>query len=162
MPSKYSIKSDLLAPSASKTIEYSGPNPAQVFKIMPDILMDVFRLSSSKIYEDEVKWDATSDPAAFYCYWRARDKKDNLTTMWVHVEAKGKQSKDKMGEVRIKIKGTITTSYKYSIPVMRELFRLYRLFFYRNQAVKYIEDANKDMEQLENAIRTTFDLMRKS
>jgi len=160
--SKMTAKANLLSPSASKTIEYVGPNPTLIYKIIPDILLDTFRLGTSKIYEDEVKWDVTAEPTVFYGYWRANEKKDNLTALWIHVEVSGKQYKDKTGEVKIKIKGAMTTTFQYSNYFMRALFWFYTITFYRNQKNVYLNDAVKDMDNLENALRVKFDMMRKS
>ncbi|MBU3896893.1 MAG: hypothetical protein KJ697_03085 [Nanoarchaeota archaeon] len=162
MAGSMSIKSDIMSPSASKVIEYVGPNPTIVYKIMADLLRDVFRLGASKIYEDEVKWDVTSEPTQFYGYWRAKDKKDSLTTIWIHVEVKGRQYKDKTGEVKLKIKGTITTAFKYKNPIMKALYYFYKITFYRNQRAVYIDDANKRLDNFENIFRSHLNMMRKS
>jgi hypothetical protein len=157
-----SVKSDLLSPSASKTIEYVGTNPALIYKIIPDILLDTFRIGTSKIWEDEIKWDVTSEPTVFYGYWRAKQKIDSFTTNWIHVEVKGKQYKDKTGECKIKMKGTMTTKFNYNNPMMRAIFWLYRMTFYRDRKNTYLNDAVKDMDNLDNALRVQFDIMRKS
>ncbi len=158
---KLSIKTDLLAPAASKTIEYVGDNPAQVFSVLPDMMMDTFGFDTGSFWEDHVKWDASSDPASFYAYWRGKNGKDALSTVWVHIEVRGKQSKDKKGEVKIKIKGALSTSFKYKTAIEKSLFWIYSKWFYKKQRLKYIDDANKAIEQLEDTIRSHFELMRR-
>ncbi|MDD5416423.1 MAG: hypothetical protein PHU12_00425 [Candidatus Aenigmarchaeota archaeon] len=161
MSSKFSIKSDVLSPTASKTIEYTGNHPAQIFKMIPELIQDIFGIGTSKIWEDEIRWDTTGDPVSFYGKWRAKDSKDKFSTYWVEIEVTGQQNRERKGNVKVKIKGNVTTELSYDIAFMKLLFEMYRYSFYEKQRKTYIDEVARGLNNFEDAIRVHFDMLRR-
>jgi len=92
------LVADIFSPHYVKELKYSGDHPSRVLKIIPSLIKSVFRITSTRFFEDEIKWDKSSDPIEFFGQWRGIDPKDNRTRMWIKVKVIGKQnSKDKKG-----------------------------------------------------------------
>jgi len=99
------LKTDILAPRHVKTLKFSGFFPSRFLKLIPSLIKGVFRLSSTRFFEDKIKWDKSADPIEFYGEWRGRDDKDERTSVWVKIKVQGVQKeKDKHGEITIEIK----------------------------------------------------------
>jgi len=159
---EFKVKTMVLAPSETITIQFYGPNPMQVFKLMPELLMEVFRMDPGAMWEDEIRVDTVSDPSSFYGYWRAKEGKDAHTTLWIEIEVRGTQSKaDRKGDVSITVKGKLKTSFTHVTPIHRGAFWFYNRVFYKKQMNKYIEEARKDVLEFEDVVRKHFDLMRR-
>jgi hypothetical protein len=152
--SELQMKADILAPEHTKVIKFSGDHPSKTFKFIPNLIKEVFKITSTNFYEDKIKWDKSDDPIGFYGEWRGVDKKDNRTTIWVKIKVQGNQTeKEKKGEVTIWISGVIITKITYSNVIDKSLFKAYSRFFYSNQRRYYIEEARTRFKILENEIK---------
>ncbi|MBU3904601.1 MAG: hypothetical protein KJ906_00425 [Nanoarchaeota archaeon] len=156
------IATNILAPAGSKTVQYVGPRPGRIFKLIPDMIKTTMGISSGSFWEDEIRWDASSNPVSFYGLWRGKKGLDALTKLWFEVEVRGTQdSKTKDGDISLKLKGKIETKVGYKTIIDKGLILVYQRMFYKNQRLNYIEEANRKIQILEDMIREEFNLMRK-
>ena len=156
------IATNLLAPAPAKTIQFVGYNPAKVFKFIQELMKDAFGMDSGSMWEDHIKWDVSSNPISFYGLWRGKVGKDAYSKYWIEVEASGTQKKeDKQGEVSIKIKGKLETSFKYPTPVHVGAYLLFNKLIYKKQREQYMIEANRKINDFEAMIREQFDMMRR-
>lgn len=133
------IVSDVLSPHFDKIIKYQGDHPSRVLKIIPTLIKMVFKITSTKFYEDGIKWDKSSDPIEFWGQWRGKDDKNGRTAIWIKVRVLGKQrAKDKKGYVTIYIEPYMVTKLPYSNFLDKALAKSYSFFFYGNQRRNYI------------------------
>ena len=146
------ITQDILAPETSKTLTITGNHPSRLLSRIPSTLPDLLMIDSSNIYEDELKWDASEpDKNYFWGRWRARVKKDQRTTLWFEVKVQGEQNtKDKHGKVTVRLKGVITSRWKFSTPIDKALGYFYLHNVYANQRLKYIEEGKADIGKTED------------
>ena len=158
---KIGITTNILAPAPSKKVQYIGPNPGRIFKLIPDMVKTTLGISSGSFWEDEIRWDASSNPVSFYGFWRGKKGLDALTTLWFVIEIRGTQDKEsKQGDISVKLTGKIDTQIKYMTIIDKGLILAYQRMFYKNQRLNYIEEANRKIETLEDLIREEFNLMR--
>lgn len=151
---KLEIKTDILAPAHKKVLNFTGQNPSRFLKIIPDLMKVVFRLSGSKFYEDRIKWDKTTENREFYAEWRGKDDKDNRTSVWAKIKMQGSQNeKDKNGNITIEIMGEMSTTFDYSNFIDKGLYLAYSRLFYSEQRRKYVLEAKKRLETIENELK---------
>jgi len=154
------LKSDILAPRHVKTLKFSGYHPSRFLKIVPDLMKEVFKLSSTKFFEDKIKWDKSADPIEFYGEWRGRDDQDARTSVWIKIKVQGVQSeKDKKGEVTIQITSTLVTNLPYSNFLEKAIVRTYSYLFYSEQRRRYVIKARRLLEILEAEIKKELETM---
>lgn len=148
------MKADILAPENTKVIKFSGDHPSIVLKLIPSLIKETFKVSSTNFYEDRIKWDISGDPIGFYGEWRGADKKDNKTSVWIKVKTQGEQTqKEKKGEVTIWISGIIATKFSYSNILDKSLVKIYSRLFYSEQRRRHVEEARRRFIILENEIK---------
>lgn len=157
------IKNELLAPGNIKILQYKGYHPSRALKELPEILKRVLKIVSADLFEDQFKWDRSSDPVSFYAVWRARNNKhDPNSPIWIRIVVDGKQSiKDKNGQVTVKIDGWVETKMSYSNFIHKFLLNASMYFFYNKQIRRYIEMGKIYMERIEDEIRALFNLLKK-
>jgi hypothetical protein len=159
---KKTLKADILAPEHMKTLRYEGNHPSRILKIIPDLIKDVFILTGTKLFEDVIKWDVSGDPVEFFGAWRGKDGKDKRTTVWVDIKVNGKQSKEKKeGFVIVYLTAYILTDVSTKGPGGQAVTWIYKKAFYSEQRKKYIEEARKRLNTLENEIRRYFEMMER-
>lgn len=159
---KKTLKADILAPEHVKTLRYEGNHPSRALKIIPDLIRDVFRLTGTKLFEDVIKWDVSGDPVDFFGAWRGKEGKDKRTTVWVDVKVNGKQSKEKKeGFVIVYITAYILTDVSSKGPGGQAVTWIYKRALYSEQRRRYIEEARKRLNELENEIRRYFEMMER-
>ncbi len=158
----YKITTDILAPSEKKTIEYSGFHPSRLIKLMPEILKSAMIIKSKDIFEDKIKWDVSSDPISFYGEWHINYTFDVRSKAKYKIVLQGSQSaKDKMGSIKISIKGAVETSFPFTTFLHRSVFWIYNYAFYNKQRRQYLETARILIDRVEDEIRSTFSLIKR-
>ncbi len=159
----YKIKTDILAPSDKKTIEYAGFHPSRMITMMPEILKSAMIIKSKDIFEDKIKWDVSSDPLSFYGEWRARYSFGDVRTKADYkIVVQGSQgAKDKMGKVKITIKGVIETKFPFTTFLHRAAVLFYMYAFYNSQRRKYIDVGKLLVDKIEDEIRSAFNLIER-
>jgi hypothetical protein len=137
---KLQILTDVFSPHYVKTLRYEGDHPSRTLKFMPNLMRSIFRVTSTNFYEDEIKWDRSSEMVEFYGQWRGKETKDARTTFWMKVKVIGKQNaKDKKGYVTIYIHPYLVTKLPYTNFLDKFLYFSYTRLFYKAQRRKYIE-----------------------
>jgi len=148
------LVADVYSPHFEKIIKYNGDHPSKVLKIIPPLIKIVFRITSTKFYEDEIKWDSSTDLIDFYGQWRGKDEKDARTAIWIKVKILGKQNKnDKKGWVEIHIHPYMITKIPYTSILEKILAKPYSHFFYGVQRKKYISRELIHLQRFENEIK---------
>jgi hypothetical protein len=154
------LKTDILAPESVKTLKFAGYYPSRFLKLIPGLIKEIFRLSSTKFFEDKIKWDKSTDPIEFYGEWRGKDDQDKRTSVWIEVKVQGVQKEnDKMGEVTIEISSTLDTKLPYSNFLEKALVRTYSYLFYSEQRRKYVIKARRLLEILEGKLKKELETM---
>lgn len=154
------VKDDLLAPAEKKTLQYSGVHPSRLLKEVPEILKSVLKISGSKVFEEQIKWDVSGDPVGFYGVWKANLPKDAISKIWVKIIIQGSQTKkEKNGSMSVYIFGHLESKFNYSTELHKSLLWLYNFLFYNNQRRKHIEEGKIHVERVEDEIRSLLNLM---
>ncbi len=159
---KLTITSDLLGPENKKSIEYSGYHVSRILKSMSEILKNSLKVEGADIFEEKLKWDVSGDPIEFYASIRAKNGMDSHSTVWIKVVIQGTQNKkDRMGNVKITLKGSLETEFSVNY-FTKSIVSLYNYFFYSNKRREYIEEGRMYIERVENEIRSMFNLMERA
>lgn len=158
----YKITTDILAPSEKKTIEYSGFHPSRMIKLLPEILKSAMIIKPKDIFEDKIKWDVSADPISFYGEWHINYTFDARSKAKYKIVLQGSQgAKDKMGNIKITIKGSVETSFPFTTFLHRSVFWIYNYAFYNSQRRKYIEAAKVLVDRVEDEMRSAFNLIKR-
>ena len=154
---KVTIMQDVLAPEYLKVLKFSGYHPSELLKLIPSLLLDIYRQQSPALFEDNLRWDASGDPINFYAIWRIKDGKDARTKVFTKVIVEGQQSKtDLSGSIVVAIRSWVQTDSEYNNPVGRFGIWFYDKVFYRRHRFQYIDEARRNVIRLEDAIKAYF------
>ena len=161
MPKK-TIKQDVLAPEYQKILKFSGYHPSELLKIVPNLLLDIYKQQSPALFEDQMKWDASGDPVMFFVIWRLKDAKDKRTKVMTQVAMEGFQSsKDLSGRVTVAIRSWIETDATYNNALERSMVWFLDKLFYKRHRFQYIDEAKRNVIRLEDAIKSYFGTMER-
>lgn len=156
------IKQDVLAPEYQKVLKFSGYHPSELLKIIPNLLLDIYKQQSPALFEDKLSWDASGDPIMFYVIWRLKDGKDKRTKVMTQVVMEGHQSsKDLSGDLIVAIRSWIETDATYNNPLEHAGILLLDKLFYKNHRFQYIDEAKRNVIRLEDAIKSYFGTMER-
>jgi len=148
------IMSEVLVPEAEFTAEYTTNNPAKLLGVMLLVMKENWRVSSSNVYTDKIKWDVTGEKVDFYGEFRCRDKKDSRTTVWTRIIVMGQQDpKTKDGTVQVKVKPKIYVKLESTTAIDKALRMIYLNTFYKDQYKKYVDTAKKRVNDFDDQIR---------
>ena len=146
---------EVLAPHYLKTLKFSGYHPSRTLKIVPTLIREVFKITSTNFFEDVIKWDNSSENNMFFGAWRGKDTKDERTTLWAQIKVQGEQNeKNLKGNVTVWLRSYLITTFQYSNPLIKELLRLYAYYFYSERRRLYTEEARNLLNMLEKELRT--------
>lgn len=158
----YKITTDILAPSDKKIIEYTGFHPSRIIKMMPDIIKDTLKVEGGSVFEDKIKWDVSGDPVSFYGDWRGKYAFDGHSSANFKINVQGSQgAKDRIGKVKITIKGAVETKLPFTTPFHRSAVWFYAYFFYNKQRREYIDMGKVLVNRIEDEIRSAFNLIKR-
>lgn len=158
----YKITTDILAPSDKKVIEYSGLHPSRIIKMMPDIIKDTLRVEGGSVFEDKIKWDVSGDPVSFYGDWRGKYPFDGRSSAFFKINVQGSQgAKDRIGKIKITIKGSVETKFPFTTPFHRSALWFYSYLFYNKQRREYIDMGKILTNRIEDEIRSAFNLIKR-
>ncbi len=150
------LVSDIFSPQYMKTIRYTGKNTARTIRLVPSLLRIVFRITSSNYYEDEIKWDKTTEDAEFFGQWRVKDtfRGDARSTIWIKAKVLGYQnSKTKEGSVTIYLHPYIITKIPYDTILQKSLAFTYTHLFYKNQRKEIISRELSIIQKFEDRLK---------
>ena len=157
MGEKLNLFTNVYTPRYLKTIKFTGHHPSRVFKFIPSLLKEVFRVTGTSLFEDDIKWDKTTEIVDFYAQWRVKDGKDARTDFWTLVKVIGEQnSKTKEGHVTIYIHPYMTTKLPYDNFIDKSLAFIYSNLFYKRMIRKLIQSELYILKQLEDRIKKEF------
>lgn len=158
----YKITTDILAPSDKKVIEYAGFHPSRIIKMMPDIIKDTLRVEGGSVFEDKIKWDVSGDPVSFYGDWRGKYPFDGRSNAFFKINVQGSQgAKDRIGKIKITIKGSVETKFPFTTPFHRSALWFYSYLFYNRQRREYIDMGKILVNRIEDEIRSAFNLIKR-
>jgi len=154
----FAIFSDILAPKGAIFIEYNGPNPFAVYKIVDPLLRRLFEGKGTHMYEPQFRWDTSEDPNPFYFIVYFERALDKFTRFRVQVKGQGQQPIDatKNGSVRLEISGYVTTEIKsatFKDKMMYPFVVAYMYSFYNGVRRRYIEMLRRRIGDLEKELR---------
>ncbi len=157
MSEELKIKDDLMAPHETIKINYRGPNPAGVMSLIPDLIKNTMKISSKDLLETDLRWDNSSENNTFYGMWMGKRTEDRWTKTFIRLVLQGTQnSKDKMGDFTLQLKGYIETKYGYSNFFQRGFWYIYNYKFYYAQRRKYIDSGKDDILEMKSTILSKF------
>lgn len=152
---KIEFRQDVLAPNREWVADFKNVHrPTLLLGEMGEIAKWNWRVTSSNVFTDEVKWDVTSDPIGWFGEWRFRDKKDLRTLVWIRVICQGEyDKKTQMGSVNVKVKPTMVTTFKWENPVMGMLYWFYFKTFYRQILLRYLTESQEKVRSFDAVLR---------
>lgn len=158
----YTIKTDILAPADKRNIEYTGFHPTRLIKAMPDILKDSLKVEGADVFDPVLKWDVSGDPVSFYGEWLAKSSFDKYSNAEFKIIMQGTQgAKDKMGKIKIAIKGAVKTEFPFTTFVHKSIMLIYNYAFYNKQRRGYIEAGKIMIDRVEDEIRSMLSLIKR-
>ena len=159
------FEDDCLAPERTLTIEYSGPDPFRVCRVLRDMLGRIFQVETIDLWERDFRWDISSDPRPFYMRMYVNKGIDARTRMMVEITVQGLQPSDpsKKGKVTIRISGRLRTEYNLKSffqrsPLYKAFVWVYHKLFYEEVKRSYIHLCNRLIEELHLELRALFKL----
>ncbi len=159
---KVTIKQDVLSPEYQKVLKLSGYHPSELLRLIPKLLLDIYKQQSPAVFEDTMRWDASGDPIMFYAIWRLKDAKDARTKVMIKVVIEGHQSsKDLSGNVIIAIRSWVQTDASYNNIFGKLGILFYDNMFYKKHRMQYMGEAKRNVIRLEDAIKAYFGTMKR-
>jgi len=148
------FRDDILAPKENIFINYSGPNPLQIYKEIDPLSRLIFQVKGTNMFVPVFKWDIVKDPRPFFIYVSVRKPFDKSTKMQVDIIIRGHQPSDKSksGNISIMIGGFNMTTYHSE--ALKPFIFLYHVAYYNNQRRRYLVTAKRNIERLEQEIRS--------
>jgi hypothetical protein len=169
---KLQIHDDCLTPGMPRLVlDYSGPNPQNIYKKIKELFMTIWKIEPSEIQEKNFSWDRTGASEKFNVSWEVTKDLDRYTYMVISVDLSGeaKPSKQfgKEGSADIKITGAIKTEYPQDSMWQRSIFyEMFRIFYhkviYQDIRSKYLEDCNSTIMTFQEEVKSFLNLLPKS
>jgi len=159
------INDDILAPKPKIVVEYRGPNPFAIYPRIGGLLQGIFQARGVNYFEDDFRWDVTSDPRQFLLRMHLEKGFDKFSEGRVDLKIIGHQPLDpkKNGAIFIEISANIKTKYPSSTPfqklIVLPFMFLYHYVYYNRIRRQYMRRYRVGVEKLEAEIRSTFNLM---
>ena len=144
------------------TLNYSGPNPQNIYYQLKKILVSLFKIREDEIIEREFSWDRTKPEETFHTVLEHVKDMDMFSFIHIVVTLDGevRPSKEfgKEGSATIKIEGWLRTEYPQDTVWQRSLlYEMFRTFYhkviYRETRMKYKEECVSLIEQLQAEIK---------
>lgn len=167
---KITIEEECMLPRRKIELNYSGPNPQNIYPKIMEILRRTLKVKDENIQEKEYKWDRSTIPEKFNSTIEVIKDFDKNTYMWLLIVIKGsiRPSKEfeKEGDVSVVIDGVIRTEYPQDTVWERSFpYEVLRTFwhkiFYQSQRYKYREQCRDSMLIIQNEIKSFFNILLK-
>lgn len=133
------ILDDVLAPLRKVVLNYQGENAYISGNVIKHIIRKHMEIGPTWAWEMKHKWDQRD--GSFYDIWRGQKEEDKWSVVIVHIKLRGEETKERYGNLKIEIAGTLRTRYAYSNSILKVLWLLYNRYFYYKQRRFYIENA---------------------
>lgn len=156
--SDYVLRTQMLSPEEEKSISFALPHPSKYFKIIPGLMKHHFEITSSKFFEDKIKWDVGDTSVQFFAIWRGRLPYDGRTNLWIMVKLQGVQNlpktdKEMKGDGVVLFSGQLVTKFPYKGMIDKSIYKSYTYLYYNNQRRYYLEDARRRFIKFENDLK---------
>jgi hypothetical protein len=170
---KLLIHDDCLAPPgpAYITLDYSGPNPQNIYKKIRELLMSIWKVGEDEIREKEVSWDRTTATEKFKVKFEVVKDMDTFSFMLITVdlegEAKHSRQFGKEGTAKIKIESALRTEYPQDTIWQRSLlYEIFRTFYhkliYEDTRKKYLRQCKEETLRMQEELKSFLSLLPKS
>jgi hypothetical protein len=143
---KWVLEDDCLAPRPQLKIEYTGPNPFEIYRKAEGILRTIWQVGGVDYWERDFRWDVTSDPRSFFVRICINKGFDARSKAFVEVIMQGSQPADptKNGKVTILIGAKLKSEFSISsafqrLPIYKSLLWAYNKIFYESVRRGYIK-----------------------
>lgn len=162
MPNRFVIEDDVLAPKGKIVVEYRGPNPFAFYPRISGLLQTLFQARGVHYFEDDFRWDISSDPRQFLLRMHLDRPLDKFTHGLVHLKIIGEQPSDpkKTGAMFVEISGAINTGFPAETPfqklVVLPFLWLYNIMLYNKIRRQYLRFYKAGLEKLEAELRNMF------
>jgi len=134
---KLMIHEDCLVPgTAFLTLNYSGPNPQELYTKIKEIFFTVFKHEAGELQEREFSWDRSGGKERFKVRFDLTKDMDTFTfvQMLVDLDGEAQPSRQfgKEGTAKIQIEGRLRTEYPQDTLWQRSLFyEMFRVFYHK-------------------------------
>ena len=161
----YVIQDEVLAPKGAEIIEYYGPDPFRIYSKIGGLLQDIFQARGLHIFEDEFRWNTTTDPRPFFFIIRLEKGIDKFTDGIVKLKVFGAQPSDptKNGRLLIEIAGVIKTTYPVKTwwhrLIIEPFIWIYHHAIYNKVRREYIRIYKQGIERLQAELRAMLGLV---
>ncbi|MBU0898885.1 MAG: hypothetical protein KKB03_03070 [Nanoarchaeota archaeon] len=127
-------------------LNYIGPNPQKLYKIIFDAIKTVFRAADSDIQEEDFTW-GKKETEKFKARIYLHKDLDKFTHMLIRFDISG-QGTEESGNATIKVKPVMRTEYPQDTVWQRSLFyeflrTLWHNLFYHQKRVDYTEECRQ-------------------
>ena len=152
-------------------LNYSGPNPQNIYYQLKKIFTTLFKIREDEIIEREFNWDRSKPEETLHTQLEYIKDMDKFTFIQIRVtlDAKIRPSENfgKEGEATIKIEGWLRTEYPQDTLWQRSLiYEIFRTFFhkvlYKSTRKKYKEECVSLINQLQAEIKEFLNLLPRS
>lgn len=157
---RLTIVDEILAPEEEMRISYSGKNPFLIATIILPLLREILKVSSTNLFEEDIRWDILGEMKTFYGVWRGIEPHDKWTYGMFRVYAQGGVNKENEGWVDIRLKGWLRTEFGYGNQFTRSWWWLYNYMFYWKQRRMYIDYDADIARKIKEEILTAYNILR--
>lgn len=148
-------------------LEYSGPNPQNIYFEIKNLLKRVMKVEDKDIEEREVYWDRTTKGDKFKAFFVVNKKLDNYSHFHFEVSLEGHAKPSEVGKegsVLITIDPVVRIEYPqetlFEKSIFAEIFRFFhQKFFYKEVREKYEEECRRLVELLKQEIKSFFNIL---
>ncbi|MFH0949377.1 MAG: hypothetical protein V1802_02725 [Candidatus Aenigmatarchaeota archaeon] len=154
------IIDDILSPAGAEKITYQGKNTFLALAIFPRLMRDIMKIEAKDTLETNIRWDASDDPRKFYGMWMGIRKNDRWTKTKIRIIIQGTQdTKERIGNVTILLKGTVETSYEFSNFIQRGFWWAFNYWFYYKQRRMYMDYAKDDIKKIKHEVQRALGIL---
>lgn len=157
---KLDFTEEALAPMTDLVVEFSGLDSFKIMPVASRLMRDVMKITTVQLREDVIRWDTTGENREFYGIFRGFRTEDQWTKSIMRIVVQGEMGKDRMGWVRIKIKGAIKTSVESPTPLHKWLWNIWNYTFYYKQRRAYIDALKDDILAVREKILEMYGIAR--
>ena len=154
------IVDEVLVPEEEMNISFNGKNPFLIATIILPLMREVLKVSSTNLFEEDIRWDILGENKTFYGVWRGEEPHDQWTKCVFRVYAQGGQNKDKEGWVDVRLKGWLRTRFNWGNQLTRSWWWLYNYMFYWKQRRMYMDYDMDIALKIKEEILAAYNILR--
>jgi len=152
------------------TLDYSGPNPQNIYHKIKELLVSIWKVDASEIQERDFVWDRSKGTEKFRVRFEVIKDLDRFSFVHIIVRLNGeaKPSKEfgKEGKATIRIEGRLRTEYPQDTLWQRSLlYEMARVFyhrvFYEEKRKRYLEDCRVDISRFITDLKSFLAILSK-